>query len=214
MVHLAHLSNGCPLFKLCMGFLLVSTHRPKTWVDWIGDSKMPQQTKVSKGTICVPCTLYAAAPLVASCVCGYMHTCTCVTVPIHFSFCFSCGHVLLLVFAFVCGLPGGSEKVQVAEEWWMRSRRRAERQHRVIVETFGKRSHQRTQASFCSPVFKGKKRKMTSSPSCEAEETEGGRGEGGLRTLSEREPAHTKPSSDLFWPCVCQPVHMCISAVA
>lgn len=51
------------------------------------------------------------------------------------------GHFVSLVLAFVFGLCGGSERVNVMEEKRKRSRRRAVQQHHVIIETFGNGSH-------------------------------------------------------------------------
>lgn len=52
---------------------------------------------------------------------------------------------------------------------------------------------------------------MTSSPSCEAEETDEG---GGVRTLAERERGYIKHRSGLLWACVCQSVHMYVQLTA
>lgn len=70
-------------------------------------------------------------------------------------------------------------------------------------------THTHTLACFCSPVFKGKKEKMTSSSSCEANETDEGGGEntGRHRALLHK-TRYRPPLGPVTKLCVCESVHM------
>lgn len=145
MLYLGHLSNGCPFFNLCMGCLLVSIHRPETLVDWRLSSASTGQSEEVKNV----CSLQKMAALLfpnsVLCVFFYAHLDTahhgCVTAITHLSFIFITDTFFRLCLRLCVPSPGGSERVKVMEEKRKRSRRRAERQHHVIIETFGNGSH-------------------------------------------------------------------------
>lgn len=182
--------------------------------------------------VCV-CTDVSSSNLYLRCL-GFMHiSYACIWGKMSFSFLACWSIYVWLCSTCVCVWPlRASEGLWVMEEKGKRSRRQAEQWDHVMVETFGNGSHKHTHtqthkharitpcmqthtphthmlACFCSPVFEAKKGKMTSSSSCEANETDEGGGEntGRNRTLLHK----TQLGTGLLWALlsyyVCPYVH-------